>query len=366
MSSSKRIYFVSPIYPTVAEPASGTFIQALAEGLKGEGWEVDLRAVGLSDRGGKFGKLERYIRLCLGSLALVFCKPGIVYVHLPTWFSIFLWPSRLRRSLPMAIHAHGSEIHGRNRLAQFFWPLTRPLFKRAERIVVPSATFAKAVLLATERDAEIVSPSGGFDEDLFDPEGPSARQKLNISDSAVVVGYASRIVESKGWRIFLDAFEDYARTNDGAVAIMIGIGRDAKTLEAEIRTRGLSEKVKYIGAVPRSEMALYFRAMSVFLFVSKIENTDTLGLVAVEAIACGTPTIALDRELTREYLAPGRNGVLVEAWTGHSFSQAIDEARALARSEGGRSILAATVSAYNSRQAAQGLSERLKEIAPVA
>jgi glycosyltransferase involved in cell wall biosynthesis len=261
------------------------------------------------------------------------------------------------------VNAHGSEIHARNRLAEAFWPITKAYLRRAELIVVPSATFARAVVASTGNESIFVSPSGGFDEVAFTPEGSDQLRKLNLAGGAKVVGFVSRLLEQKGWRIFLDAIEHCLARDVNVYGIMLGPGRDLNKLTAEIKSRSLESRVLYLGSVPRAEMPSYFRSMSAFMFTSKIANTDTLGLVAVEALACGVPVVALDAELTREYIVPGENGVLVPEWTGAAFALGAQQILDGPLSNKAKTDVAQTAEPFASKPALHALSLALARIA---
>lgn len=55
-------------------------------------------------------------------------------------------------------------------------------------------------------------------------------------------------------------------------------------------------------------MADIYRSVDVFIFPSK---TDTLGLVNLEAMACGKPVVAYDIENMRGIVTHGKNGILI-------------------------------------------------------
>lgn len=66
-------------------------------------------------------------------------------------------------------------------------------------------------------------------------------------------------------------------------------------------------RVRWLGILPREELARVYAAADVFVFPSRHE---TFGLVMLEAMACGTPVAAYDENGPREVLATGRGGAL--------------------------------------------------------
>jgi len=355
------IYVVSPIWPTQAEPASGTFVKVCADGLADAGWSVDISAVGLSSRSGKAGKVERYARLCLGQLALTFRRRGIIYVHLPTWFAAFAWVPVLLRRMPVVVNLHGSDIHSRKLGAELAWPLTRRLIRRAKMVVVPSRTFAVMVREQVPSVELEVSASGGYLQSRFHPVDPRPlRAEFGFADEELVCGYVSRIVEGKGWRIFLDAISDLIERGIPARGLMIGAGSDAEALQKEIASRGLRDAVQYVGQVPQDAIKNFLGACDVFLFTSRISRVDTLGLAAIEAIASGLPVVALDTPLMREYVEPGLNGELAREYSGAAFgTAALISRRWASRDAESRQSIAATVASFRTEAVSADLSRKL-------
>lgn len=358
-----RIYVVSPIWPTPSEPALGTFVKVISDGLAANGWDLDLAAVGRSSRDGHLAKLERYLRVCLGQLSLVFRQPGLVYIHVPTWFAAFAWPAVLLRAMPVAINLHGAETHSRKLGSRLAWPLTRRLIRRARVVIVPSETFARMVTAQVPGARLVVSASGGFTESRFHPMEPAPlRARLGFDTTDFVCGYVSRIVEGKGWRVFLDTIAALQARGVDARGFLIGSGSDAGRLGEEIAARGLQESVRYLGPIPQDQLKHYLGACDAFLFTSKIAKVDTLGLAAIEAAACGVPVMALDTPLMREYISPGVNGELAEAHTGDAFGDAVMRSRAWSSgSLADRQRVSASVARFCSTHVASSLSDVLRD-----
>jgi glycosyltransferase involved in cell wall biosynthesis len=75
------------------------------------------------------------------------------------------------------------------------------------------------------------------------------------------------------------------------------------------RDLGLGDKIVFTGAIPHGEVPDYAAAADVFVFSSL---TETQGLVLIEAMAAGTPVVAVDAPSSVDVLAEG-GGVLVPA-----------------------------------------------------
>lgn len=78
----------------------------------------------------------------------------------------------------------------------------------------------------------------------------------------------------------------------------------------------------FLGTKRGQDLTAVYRSIDVFVFPSK---TDTLGLVNLEAMACGKPVVAYDIENMRGFVEHGHNGILVPE--SDSLESGIDAAR---------------------------------------
>lgn len=110
--------------------------------------------------------------------------------------------------------------------------------------------------------------------------------------------WAHRLVPYKQPELVLEAFRDlpYRLT-------MVGVG----PLEARLRKK-LPPNVELLGWVSRGELAELFARASGFVHVGE----EDFGITMVEALAAGTPVIALDAGGAQDIVRPGADGVLIE------------------------------------------------------
>ena len=164
---------------------------------------------------------------------------------------------------------------------------------------------------------ETVSP--GVDLSLF-RSGPTraARRRLGLPADAVVLVFAGRIQPLKGPDVVLRAAAALLRLSlelaDRLVVVFVG-GPSGSEVGAPGRLDGLAETLGISGCVrleppcPQRELADWYRAATVVLVPS---HSESFGLVALEAQACGTPVVAAAVGGLRTAVRDGFSGILVD------------------------------------------------------
>jgi mannosylfructose-phosphate synthase len=138
----------------------------------------------------------------------------------------------------------------------------------------------------------------GYDDTRFFPVGNATRELLRsrFGFKGKVVLSLGRIARNKGYDLLIRAFAEVAaREPEALLVLAIGGERLGGTEEqilascqALVLDLGLSERVRFTGFVPDQDMADLYRAADVFVLPSRYEP---FGMTAVEAMACGTPTV---------------------------------------------------------------------------
>jgi D-inositol-3-phosphate glycosyltransferase len=174
------------------------------------------------------------------------------------------------------------------------------------------------------------------------------RRRLGIDPEAIVLLFAGRVQPLKGPDIALKAaarlVEGDPALRDRLQVIIVG-GPSGKVSRAdpdgmrELATRlGIGDLLRQEPPCPQAELADWYRAATLVLTPS---HSESFGLVALEAQACGTPVVAASVGGLRTAVKDGDSGILVDghdpvAWA-HAIRQLIRAPRRLAAlSEGAR------------------------------
>jgi mannosyltransferase len=134
---------------------------------------------------------------------------------------------------------------------------------------------------------------------------------------------AGRLNREKGTHHAVQALALMREWLPEARLLIVGDGEEREPLERLARELGVSEQVIFVGAQPPERMPAYFAAADVFLFPT--ERDEALGLVLLQAMACGLPVIAsrigaipevIERDgETALLVPPGNTQALVNAAT---------------------------------------------------
>lgn len=158
----------------------------------------------------------------------------------------------------------------------------------------------------------------GVDVDVFRPDldGGGLRDRWGVPRDAPVVGCVSRLVRRKGQDLLLEVWPAVRRRHPDAWLVIVGTG----PLEDELRERaaalGDDAQVVVTGEVAWADLPRAYAALDVFAMPcrTRLMGTDVegLGIVYLEAQACGIPAIAGRSGGAPEAIRPGRTGLVVD------------------------------------------------------
>jgi mannosylfructose-phosphate synthase len=138
----------------------------------------------------------------------------------------------------------------------------------------------------------------GYDDNRFFPVGTSTeralRQKFGFNGPVVMA--LGRLARNKGYDLLIQGFQLVAQRNPQVTLYLAVGGTNPTKLEEKILGElkelvaqlGLNERVRFGSFIPDDQLADYYRAADVFVLSSRYEP---FGMTAVEAMACGTPTV---------------------------------------------------------------------------
>ena len=201
------------------------------------------------------------------------------------------------------------------------YELKKKLFSEFENmtIVCPSKWIQDIVKQSFLKDTKSVVVSNGIDLDVFYPrKTDNVFKKYAIpEDKKVILGVASIWEERKGLGVFINLAKDL---DDNYVIVLVGVNK-AQKKKMRPNMIGIERTEN------RDELAEIYSRADVLLNPSEEES---FSLVTIEAMACGTPVVALDSSAVKE-LVNEENGVVLHESSIEEYTSAIKQCEVLKR-----------------------------------
>jgi D-inositol-3-phosphate glycosyltransferase len=203
----------------------------------------------------------------------------------------------------------------------------------ADRLVANTDDEARQLISHYDADpARVTTINPGVDLAVFTPGSQQqARQLLGLPPDGVVLVFAGRVQPLKAPEVVLHAAaqliqDDPALAGRLTVAFVggpSGTGRqDPDRLTQLAGQLGLAGLVRLEPPCPQSELAQWYRAATVVMVPS---YSESFGLVAMEAQACGTPVVAAAVGGLRTAVRHGHSGILVDSRDPARYASAVRE-----------------------------------------
>ncbi len=201
----------------------------------------------------------------------------------------------------------------------------------ADRLIASTEDEARQLVELYGADpARVATVPPGVDLGVFCPGSvATARARLGLRPDAVVLLFAGRIQPLKAPDLLVGAAarllaEDPALRSRLVVAV-VGGPSGSGLAEPDVLRRmaarlDIADVVRFEPPVPQPVLADWFRAATVCVVPS---YTESFGLVAIEAQACGTPVVAADVGGLRTVVAQERSGLLVPDQDAGAYAAAV-------------------------------------------
>ncbi|HET7668078.1 MAG TPA: glycosyltransferase family 4 protein [Mycobacterium sp.] len=228
---------------------------------------------------------------------------------------------RLRRAGAKRIIAltHGHEV---------WWakvPVTRQLLRRIGDSVDVMTYVSEwcrrniSPALSPRAAGNMVRLSPGVDTDRFYPGcgGAEVRERLGIPADAPVVVCTARMVKRKGQDTLVKAWPAVLRAVPGARLLLVGDGPNLRKVRRLAHNLGVAEAVIFAGSVPWDQVPAHMDAGDVFALPTRTRllglEVEALGIVCLEAAACGLPVLVGDSGGSSETVVEGESGFVLRA-----------------------------------------------------
>lgn len=182
------------------------------------------------------------------------------------------------------VHCHNSKCEH-----PYLNKILKPVFKHLYTKAVACSEIAGEWIFGKNNFAIL---HNAIDLNLFhfsEDKRHEIRNKLNISDDTLVVGHVGNFNEQKNQEFLIKIFYNLQIRYKTAL-ILLGTGNLEEKIKEMVMSYTIEDKVFFIGM--RTDVYNWMFAMDIFVFPSKWEG---LGMVAIEAQACGLSVLASDQ-----------------------------------------------------------------------
>ena len=175
----------------------------------------------------------------------------------------------------------------------------------------------------------MVKIAPGIDTDHFSPQDArELRNELGLTEKKVIVS-VGRLVHRKGQDILIEAMPAIIKDVPEAHILMIGEGPYRSYLENRVKALGIQERVTFIGRIQYADLPRYICVGDLFVMPSRSRlaglEVEGLGIVYLEASACGLPVIAGDSGGAPDAVIEGETGLVVDGTSKSDVAAAVVE-----------------------------------------
>lgn len=316
-----KIFYISNMFPSKKTNDNyGIFCKNVYDALNDEYFKVTKLAVIYGKSFNKLFNVLRYFSLMLRIYSIgFFCNKSFdavyfQYIWLHVFASIPLIKKWKKQNKKIILNFHGED------LIEFINDINsknKYLVETADRIIFPSSYFKNVFLekYSVEEKKIFVSPSGGVNKKIFFPDKKIKKENLIV--------FCSRFAKDKGWDDFINALCLVHSTNKNLEAVLIGYGEEISDAKKLIIKTKSDSFIKIYEKLPQKQIADIYRKSLVFVFPTR--KSESLGLVALEAMSCGLPVIGSNTAALPEYIDDGKNGFLFEKGNVQKLAKKIND-----------------------------------------
>jgi len=223
---------------------------------------------------------------------------------------------------------HGHEVWW-SRLWPFSWAIAR--IGRAVDALTYLGEFTRgeiAKALDYDSVAKLVRIAPGIDTEHFTTrtDAQGLRESLGLGNKKVIVS-VGRLVHRKGQDVLIEAMPEIMTSISDAHLLLIGEGPYKKELEKRIKNLGLEDRVTFVGRVQYADLPRYICVGDVFAMPSRSRlaglEVEGLGIVYLEASACGLPVIGGISGGAPDAVLQGETGFSVDGTSAHEVALAL-------------------------------------------
>ncbi len=228
-------------------------------------------------------------------------QPDIVHAHYASSYGLI---GSLVNYHPYVLSIWGSDIYEFPLKGKVFEAIIKYNLKKADKILSTSKAMAEETKKYTNK--KIYITPFGVDRRIFKPIREI--KDNNEKRSNILIGTVKSLEPQYGIKYLIKAFALLKKEYDNVKLEIAGDGSEKKELQALCDELQLSNDVKFLGRINQQEVVNAFNRFDIAVFPS---NSESFGVAAVEAQACGTPVVVSNVGGLPEATFPGSSSIVV-------------------------------------------------------
>jgi len=319
-----KIGIICNSYPTEKNRTNQIFIKNLVDEFHKQSVEPDVYYNVIynywgsaSNRKGILANLLKYAVFFLGLFRLILriSKYDVLNPHgvMLSGYSAILLKRLFHK--PVVLHIHGGDLNIYSSSSYLYKNIYDITVSESDKIIVNSNDIKNKLLNLTgvnEDKVTVLSP--GVSYDIFYPIDAKKlkihQKSYNVDPNSIVLFFAGNAIKRKGLDILLTALSQLQIKQLNRVTLIIcSNGPEIEDIRDRLnQIPNLKNSTIFINKVSQSELNILYNIATLFIFPSREEP---LGLVGLEALACGTPVIGSNVGGIPEYIT-SNNGYLFD------------------------------------------------------
>ena len=224
---------------------------------------------------------------------------------------------------------HGHEVWW-SKIWPFTWAM-KSIARHVDNLTYLGEFTRKAISrpISDSARASMVKIAPGIDTDHFAPvDSTDLKRSLGLTEKKIIVS-VGRLVHRKGQDVLIAAMPEILREIPDAHLLLIGEGPYRQYLETRVKKLQLDSHVSFIGRISYRDLPRYICLGEVFAMPARSRfaglEVEGLGIVYLEASACGLPVLAGNSGGAPDAVREGVTGVVVDGRDAQTVAQSISE-----------------------------------------
>lgn len=225
-------------------------------------------------------------------------NPDIIHSHYASSYGLL---GALTGFHPYIISIWGSDIYKFPNYSFINRLIIKNNLKKADKVLSTSHIMAKEAKKYTNKKIEITP--FGVDIDLF-------KKKSKPYNNTFIIGNVKTLSKNYGIDVLIKSFKIVVERNPGLKLKLqiIGEGPDEGKLKVLSENLGINEKIDFLGKIENSSLPNYYNTFDIAVSLS---NSESFGVVAIEAMACECPVVVSNADGFTEVVEDNKTGFIV-------------------------------------------------------